>query len=46
MVKELRLLKHVFILNLGISDLLINSISMPFNILGTCTSDNYTIDCP
>ncbi|GAU96531.1 hypothetical protein RvY_07962 [Ramazzottius varieornatus] len=40
-VKELRLFKHVFILNLGISDLLINSISMPFNILGALNSSAY-----
>ncbi|OQV19892.1 hypothetical protein BV898_06160 [Hypsibius exemplaris] len=41
MVKELRKLRNVFILNLGISDLLVNAISMPFNILGAVNSADF-----
>jgi hypothetical protein len=38
MVKELRKLRNVFVLNLGLSDLLVNAISMPFNIFGESVS--------
>ncbi|XP_055353578.1 adenosine receptor A1-like isoform X2 [Paramacrobiotus metropolitanus] len=41
LVKELRKVKNCFILNLGISDLTINAISMPINIIGALHAGSY-----